>query len=85
MQGFRQNQEDPDCVTMFLTEAFKHSVIDAYDILRKLHGCELSRILKSLGLPGYVGKSKKKQIDTLIKYNEDGKAWIIAFPEKVIY
>lgn len=79
---FRQNPEDPNCVTMFLTEAFKNSV-NAPDILSKLHGCELSRILKSLGLPGYAGKSKKKQVDTLIKYHEDGKAWTVAYPDKV--
>ena len=83
VQGFRQNPEDPSCVTVFLTEVFKNAV-DAFDILSKLHGCELSRILKSLGLPGYAGKSKKKQIDTLIKCSEDGKAWIVAFPEQVI-
>ena len=50
-----------------------------------MHGYQLSRILKSLGLPSYAGKSKKKQIDTLIKHAEDGKAWIIAFPHKVLY
>ena len=72
VQGFRQNAEDPNCVG------------SAFDILSKLHGCELSRILKSLGLPGYAGKSKKKKIDTLIKCNEDGKAWIVTFPEQVI-
>jgi hypothetical protein len=65
--------EDSNCVTVFLTEVFKNSA-DAPDILGKLRGCELSRILKSLGLPGYAGKSKKKQIDTLIKHGEDGKA-----------
>ena len=78
---FRRNPEDPNCVTVFLTEAFKNSA-DAPNILSKLHGCELSRILKSLGLPGYAGKSKKKQIDTLMKH-QDGNAWIIAFPDKV--
>ena len=84
VQVFRQNPEDPNCVTVFLTEAFKNSA-DASDILNKLHGCQLSRTLKSLGLPGYAGKSKKKQIDTLMKHAEDGKAWIIAFPDKVLY
>ena len=42
---FRQNPEDPNCVTVFLTDAFKNSA-DAFDILNKLHGCQLSRILK---------------------------------------
>jgi hypothetical protein len=73
VQVFRQSPEDSNCVTVFLTEVFKNSA-DAPDILGKLRGCELSRILKSLGLPGYAGKSKKKQIDTLIKHGEDGKA-----------
>ena len=68
---------------VFLTKTFKNSA-DASDILSKLHGCEQSRILRSLGLPAYAGKSKKKQIDTLIKHAEYGKAWIIAFPDKVM-
>ena len=82
VQGFRQDPEDATSVAVFLTEAFKNSV-DAPDILSELHGDELARILKSLGLPGYSGKAKKKQIDTLVKHGECGKPWVVPFPDKV--
>ena len=82
VQVFRQHPEDATSVIVFLTEAFKNSV-DAPGILSELHGDELSRILKSLGLPCYAGKRKKKQIDTLVKFGGYGKPWVVAFPDKV--
>jgi hypothetical protein len=35
----------------------------ASDVIYKLHGKKLSKILQSLGLPGLNGKSKKRQVD----------------------
>ena len=46
---------------------------EAHEILNRLHGKELSNILKSLGLPSLPGKSKKRQIDILLKHHGEGK------------
>ena len=51
--------------------------------LKKLHGKELTHILECLGLPGFTGKKKQKQIDLLVTHNVDGTEWNIIFPDKV--
>jgi hypothetical protein len=78
----RMNMAEPLHVVDFLSSVFTMPDT-ASDVLYKLHGKELSKILKSLGLPGLNGKSKKRQVDLLLRHHRDGKEWKILSPEKV--
>ena len=75
------NPTDITQVKEFLTNAFSIQS-QAPDVLKKLHGKELTHILECLGLPGLNGKKKQKQIDLLVTHNVDGKEWNIIFPDK---
>ena len=79
---FRRNPTDITQVKEFLTNAFSIPS-QAPDVLKKLHEKELTHILECLGLPGFAGKKKQKQIDLLVTHNVDGKKWNIIFPDKV--
>ena len=72
VSDFRQNSDDPAHIVMFLDNTFTNPA-EAPEILNRLHGKELSNILKSLGLPSLPGKSKKRQIDILLKHHREGK------------
>ena len=76
------NMTRPSYVLDFLSNIFTMPGTASH-ILYKLHGKELSKILKSIGLPGLNGKSKKRQVDLLLKHHTDGKEWKILYPEKV--
>jgi hypothetical protein len=80
--AYRQNPTDIAQVKEFLTNAFA-TPSQAPAILKKLHGQELTSILQSLGLPGFYGKGKQRQIELLVKHNIDKKQWNIVFPDKV--
>ena len=71
----RMNMTKPSNVLDFLASTFTVPNTASQN-LYKLHGKELSRILKSIGLPGLNGKSKKRQVDLLLKHHTDGKEWI---------
>ena len=79
---FRRNPTDITQVKEFLTNALSIPS-QAPDVLKKLHGKELTHILECLGLPGFAGKKKQKQSDLLVTHNVDGKKWNIIFPDKV--
>lgn len=74
----QKEPQNASCVAIFMTET---SNSDAPNVLMNLR--ELSKILKSLGLPGLVGRNKTKQIDDLLKHNVQGNGWIIVYPGKV--
>ena len=70
--AYRQNPTDIAQVKEFLTNAFAMPS-QAPAILKKLHGQERTSILQSLGLPGFYGKGKQRQIELLVKHNIDQK------------
>ena len=82
ISNLQMNITKPSYVLDFLSRTFTMPDT-ASQILYKLHGKELSKILKSIGLPGLNGKSKKRQVDLLLKHHTDGKEWKILYPEKV--
>ena len=76
------NMTKPSNILDFLSSTFTMPNT-ASQILYKLHGKELSKILKSVGLPGLNEKSKRCQVGLLLKHHTDGKEWKILYPEKV--
>ena len=76
----RKNAKNPEKVEHFLASLKEGN---ASSILHFLTGKELVRILKSLDLPCFSGKSKAKQIDTLNKFLSSVEVVSIKYPKKV--
>ena len=71
--AFRKNPTDASTLLKFLTDVFMKS--EPSVILTKLHGNELTSILRSLDMPGFMGKGKNRQIELLINHHASGKDW----------
>ena len=77
----RQNMKCAATVRQFLM-ALKLAE-NLKSIIQFLTGRELTKILKSLGLPSFFGKSKTKQVDALFGYLTAVDAVDLKHPEKV--
>ena len=77
----RQNMKCAETVRQFLM-ALKLAE-ELKSIIQFLTGRELMKILKSLGLPSFSGKSKTKQVDALFGYLTAVDAVDLKHPEKV--
>ena len=56
-----------DNIRSFFQSLSAYSYLNREAMLAKLQGKELAKILKSLGKPTFLGKRKRKQIESLLQ------------------